>query len=168
MAIDRQPAARADSSAAGRSTLTLGRLKGRFVVRVSSVAAGCLAALALFGAGGCVGNRAASGLGRRYYGTWENVDPRYFNWWVIDARGALNYGIALDGGKCGARRATVAAANSIVVGFGNSGNVTLRLAEGDLLLFQMDRSFALHKRVDASSICRRPDGSYFEGAPSAP
>ena len=105
-------------------------------------------------------------LAPRYYGIWVNVIPSYHNWWQISASGAVNYGVALDGGKCAPRLATVRGANQIDVTFGNSGNVYLRLGEGDLLLFEGDSShFSLHKRVEASDICRKSDGSYFEGAP---
>jgi hypothetical protein len=118
---------------------------------------------------GCATTKPASvKLARRYYGTWENVNPRYFNWWVIGARGAENYGIALDGGKCGARAAIVTSSTSIEVPFGNSGADTLHVVEGDFLLFMSPHGFALHKRVSPSAICRKANGSYFEGAPSAP
>jgi hypothetical protein len=69
-------------------------------------------------------------LARRYYGTWHNVNAAFFNWWVINAAGAVNYGIALDSVKCGARSATILASNKIDVPFGNKATVTLHLVEG--------------------------------------
>jgi hypothetical protein len=116
---------------------------------------------------GCVAtNSRQTALAPRYYGVWVNVIPSYHNWWQISASGAVNYGIALDGGKCAPRSATVLATNRIDVTFGNSGILYLRLAEGDLLLFEADAShFSLHRRVQASDICRKSDGTYFEGAP---
>jgi hypothetical protein len=105
-------------------------------------------------------------LAPRYYGVWVNVIPSNYNWWQISAAGAVGYGIALDGGKCGGRSATVLGPNRIDVAFGNSDTVYLRLAEGDLLLFEAGPAkFALHRRVEAANICRRSDGTYFEGAP---
>ena len=130
----------------------------------------CLALLALIGASaGCVEARYTTPvLARRYYGTWENIVPRYLNWWVISASGAVSYGIASESGRCVRSSAIVKAADAFDVTSGNSGRVTLRAVEGgQLLLFQGDRGFALHRRVDASHICRKSDGTYREGAPSA-
>jgi len=105
-------------------------------------------------------------LAPRYYGVWVNVIAANYNWWQIDAAGAVNYGIALDGGKCAGRAATVLSSNRIDVAFGNSGVVYLRLAEGDLLLFEAGPAkVSLHRRVEAANICRKSDGTYFEGAP---
>jgi hypothetical protein len=105
-------------------------------------------------------------LAPRYYGVWVNVVPSYHNWWQISEAGAINYGIALDGGKCSGRAATVLSANRIDISFGNSGTVYLRLAEGDFLLFEAGpAAFSLHRRVEPSDICRKSDGTYFEGAP---
>jgi hypothetical protein len=116
---------------------------------------------------GCVTTKLQKiALAPRYYGVWVNVVPNYHNWWQISAAGAVNYGIALDGGKCAGRSATVLGANRIDVTFGNSGNIYLRLAEGGLLLFEAGPSqFSLHRRAEATDICRQSDGTYFEGAP---
>jgi hypothetical protein len=107
-------------------------------------------------------------LARRYYGVWRNMGPQYLSWWVIDASGAHNFGLAAKDGTCSGDTVTaVITPNQIDVKSGNSGLVTLRLAEGDLLLFQGERGVALHKRVNRADICRRPDGTYLEGAPYA-
>jgi hypothetical protein len=115
---------------------------------------------------GCAANRTREPvLASRYYGAWTNLEPRYYNWWVISAAGVVNYGIALDGGKCGGRSVTVLSSDQIDIQPPNGGTATLRVAEGNLLLLLVDDHFAVHKRVKPSDICRKPDGSYFEGAP---
>lgn len=124
----------------------------------------------LGGVAGCASHKSTMpALAPRYYGTWKNVDPRYFNWWQIDAHGVINYGTGFDAGKCTANSVSIIAPNQIDVNFGNTGRAILRTVEGgDLLLFQGDRGLALHKRVDVADICRKSDGTYFDGAPSKP
>jgi hypothetical protein len=126
-----------------------------------------LYALALLLLVGCAATKPQEiALAPRYYGVWVNANPNYYNWWQISAAGAVNYGVALDGGKCTGRSATVLGANRIDIEFGNSGTAYLRLAEGDLLLFEAGPTkYSLHRRVEASNICRKSDGEYFEGAP---
>ncbi len=99
------------------------------------------------------------------YGAWANANGNFFNWWEISAVGAVNYGIALDQGKCGARRATVLGTDRLEIPFGNAAIVHLSLGASDLLVFEGDRGRAVHKRVAPTDICRKPDGTYFEGAP---
>ena len=140
-----------------------------YFIGVRLLALGSLISLLI----GCVSGRprdvpGVPTLAPRYYGTWQNIDPHYLNWWVIGADGAVNYGLASNDGKCVRDAVIVTASNQIDVRFGNSGQATLRLAEGDLLLFQAERGVALHKRVDASSVCRKPDGTYLDGAPYKP
>jgi hypothetical protein len=107
-----------------------------------------------------------STLAPRYFGVWVNVNPSDNNWWQIGPAGVVNYGVALDDGKCTGRAATVLAANRLNINFGNSATVYLRLAEGDLLLFEAGPAqFSLQRRGQATDICRRPDGTYFDGAP---
>jgi hypothetical protein len=103
-------------------------------------------------------------LARRYYGAWQNIDSRYLNWWVIGANGAVGYGLDSEG-KCGTGPVLVTGPDQIDVKFGNSGVATLRLAEDGLLIFQIERGFAVYRRVDATSICRKPDGTYLERPP---
>jgi hypothetical protein len=126
-----------------------------------------LCALALLLLVGCTATKSQEiALAPRYYGVWVNVNPTYHNWWQISAAGAVNYGVALDGGICAGRSATVLGANRIDITFGNSDTVYLRLAEDDRLLFEAGPTkFLLHRRVEASNICRKSDGVYFEGAP---
>jgi hypothetical protein len=124
---------------------------------------------------GCVSTKSdvrhsgGSILASRYYGVWKNVGPQYLNWWVIDASGAHTFGITANSeGRCSADIVTVVVApNQIDVKSGDSGLVTLRVVEGDLLMFQGERDVALHKRVNREDICRGPDGTYLEGAPYA-
>jgi hypothetical protein len=96
---------------------------------------------------------------------WTNLYAGYFNWWEIDAAGVINYGIALDAGKCGARRAVVLGPDSIDVPFGNSGTAKMHIISGDLLILEGTGGRAAHKRVNRQNICQRADGSYFVGAP---
>jgi hypothetical protein len=115
---------------------------------------------------GCASNRSHTPvLAPAFYGTWTNVNPRYYNWWVISASGAVAYGIALNRGKCGAYSATVVDPEHINVTFGNSGKVHLRISDNGLLVFENVSATAYHKRVEPESICERADGGYFEFAP---
>jgi hypothetical protein len=100
----------------------------------------------------------------KFYGTWVNTNPRYFNWWNIQADRVVNYGIALDNGKCSANAAIIMGTDKIDVTWGNSGTVQLAMA-GEELVFQAPGISAHHKRSSHEAICRRPDGSYFENAP---
>ncbi len=104
-------------------------------------------------------------LSPRFYGVWTNVVASYYNWWKLGPDGAVNYGIALDLGKCGARSAVVIAPDQLNVPFGNGGTVRLLLSDSGYLVFQGDRGRAVLRRVDAQDICRNSDGSYFDGAP---
>jgi hypothetical protein len=105
-----------------------------------------------------------SHIDSRFYGTWANANPRYFNWWDIQADRVINYGIALDNGKCGANVATIIGDNAVDIPFGTSGTVQLTMV-GEELVFQAPGVYARHKRSSPEAICRRPDGSYFENAP---
>jgi len=100
-----------------------------------------------------------------FYGVWTNVNQNMYNWWEIDPSGAINYGIARYPGKCGGSSATVLAADRLEIPFGDAATVRLSISEDGLLVFDAYRVHALHKRVVPSDICRRSDGSYFEGAP---
>lgn len=106
----------------------------------------------------------APALDPSFYGIWTNANASYYNWWDISAKGAVNYGIALDAGTCVGRSAVVLALDRIDIPFGNSGSVQLRLSASGFLVFEADRGRALHKPVEASDICRKPDGTYFVGA----
>lgn len=115
---------------------------------------------------GCVTHRPkAPILSPSFYGVWTNVNPNFYNWWEISAAGAVNYGIALDQGKCAGKSAIVLGSDQLDVPFGNAGTVHLSLSESGYLVFEAGRGRALHKRVTLTDICRRPDGTYFEGAP---
>jgi hypothetical protein len=116
-------------------------------------------------------------LASRYYGTWAVDSPRYPSWWwIIDSRvGATGYVYKKDG-TCGSGHAMVLGPDRIdVLSLDTSGNETrnvyrLHLAEGDLLLcWDEDEAWgAIYRRVTPSDICKRADGTYAEGAPSAP
>ena len=67
--------------------------------------------------------------------------------------------------QSGGSAATVLAADRLEIPFGNAATVRLSISEDGLLVFDAYRVHALHKRVVPSDICRRSDGSYFEGAP---
>ena len=110
----------------------------------------------------------------RYYGTWANANSHYHNWWAIDANGAVSYGSTQDG-KCESGRAVILGPDLILIDFGDGirGTFNLRLAGGEFLLFVSedalrasgDPHITVSKRVDASAVCRKPDGTYSEGAP---
>jgi hypothetical protein len=104
-------------------------------------------------------------IAKQFLGTWENVDPRFHNWWEISRGKVVNYGIALNHGKCVGHEATILNAKQIQVAFGNSGRPHLRLQDG-YLLFEEGKSRAAHKRVPPQDICRNGD-RYFDGAPYA-
>jgi hypothetical protein len=99
-----------------------------------------------------------------FVGVWENVVPEYHNWWVIEPNRVVNYGIALSRGKCSGDEATIVGPNKIEVTFGNSGSVEMSKSDG-LLLFSTSTGVAGHRRVQKSDICRKSDGTYYEGAP---
>jgi hypothetical protein len=99
-----------------------------------------------------------------FVGVWVNVVPEYHNWWVIEPDRVVNYGIALSKGKCSGDEATITGPNKIDVTFGNSGPVEMSISNG-LLLFTSPDGVAGHRRVEKLDICRKSDGTYFEGAP---
>jgi hypothetical protein len=114
-------------------------------------------------------------LASRYYGIWTVYSPIYPFWWVIDSKeGAVGYVYKKDG-TCGAGHAMVLGQDRIdVLSLDNAGNETrqiysLHRAEGDLLLFwgEDEPSGAVYRRVTASDICKRADGTYAKWAPSA-
>ncbi len=107
---------------------------------------------------------AAPQLGETFLGVWTNVVSQYFNWWVIEKDRATNYGITLAGGRCSASEASVIGQRQIDVPFGNAGPVEMKISD-QLLMFETPRGVARHRRVDKSDICRKPDGTYFKGAP---
>jgi hypothetical protein len=104
--------------------------------------------LAVMICGGCASNKhITTGISPSFYGVWTNLYAGNFNWWEIDASGVVNYGIALDAGNCGARRAVVLGPDSINVPLGNSGTAKLRIS-GDLLILEGTGGRAAHKRVN--------------------
>ena len=111
-------------------------------------------------------SRGALRIAPRFYGTWTNVDARYYNWWEISAKRVINYGIALDGGKCAGREATIVASDTITVPFGNSGTVHMDIVDNQLIFTSL-RGVGRHRRVSRESICQRGDGTYFDAAPYA-
>jgi len=114
--------------------------------------------------GGCAISKRTTSIGSQFYGIWENIDPRYFNWWEISATRVVNYGIALREGKCRSDDAEIIAADVLNVPFGNAGTVHLGIIDNKLI-FVSPKGVAQHKRVQPEAICRRPDGTYFDGAP---
>lgn len=115
---------------------------------------------------GCVTHKPkAPTLSPRFYGVWTNVNPNFHNWWKISAAGAVNYGIALDQGRCGGRSAIVLGSDQLNVPFGNAATVHLSLNASGYLVFEARHVHAFHKRVTITDICRKPDGTYFDGAP---
>ncbi|HEX5206259.1 MAG TPA: hypothetical protein VFW10_00510 [Steroidobacteraceae bacterium] len=48
---------------------------------------------------GCVTTPVAKvSLGHEFVGVWTNINPNFYNWWVITPGHIVNYG--LDGDKC--------------------------------------------------------------------
>jgi hypothetical protein len=131
---------------------------------MARAAMGLLTAVVLVG---CATNKAKTPvLSSSFYGVWTNVNPNVFNWWVISAIGAVNYGIALNQGKCGGQSAVVLGPNQIYAPpLGSADTAHLRLSESGFLVFEGAHGRALHKRVAPTDICRKSDGTYFDGAP---
>lgn len=100
----------------------------------------------------------------RFYGIWHNVDARYYNWWEITAGRVVNYGIALDDGKCSGHEVGIIAEDALDVPFGNASAVHIGIINGELI-FVSSHGAAVHKRVSRETICQRDDGTYFDGAP---
>jgi hypothetical protein len=100
----------------------------------------------------------------QFYGVWHNIDARYYNWWEITAGRVINYGVALDNGKCGGREAVIVAEDTLDVPFGNAGAVHLGIINNELI-FVSSHWAAVHERVSRETICQRADGTYFDGAP---
>jgi hypothetical protein len=128
---------------------------------------GILAACALTLCACATTNPSKPALAARYNGVWVNANPRYpNNFWVIAAGEAVSYGIGQDG-KCERIAAVILGPARIDVQSGRRGIGSLRLAEGGLLIFVGDDavSGAIYRQADASSVCRRSDGTYADGAP---
>lgn len=140
------------------------KLSRRLAHTTTLLAVSTLAVLTI----GCVSTKPkAPVLDPSFYGVWTNVNANYYNWWVISAAGAVNYGIALDAGKCVGHTAVTLGPDRIEVPFGNSDAVRLRLEASGLLAFEGSRGRALHKHVESNDVCRKADGTYFAGAPLA-
>jgi hypothetical protein len=106
------------------------------------------------------------GIDPQFHGIWTNVNPDFFNWWEITSTLVVGYGIALENGKCSSNQAQILSENRIDVSFGNAAIVEMRILD-EQLLFVADPATAYHKRVPREDICRKSDGTYFEGAPYA-
>jgi hypothetical protein len=124
----------------------------------------CAALLAL--AGCATSPRTEVRIAPRFYGILANVNERNYNWWEISAKRVVNYGVALDNGKCGAYNATIIAGDAIDVPFGNAGVVHMGIIDNELF-FVAPHGVARHKRVSAAAICQLADGTYFDRAPYA-
>jgi len=124
-----------------------------------------LALLTLFGY--CATPVSAQTIAPEFHGFWANVDARNSNWWEIASDRVVNYGGGFKDGKCRAAQATIVSTDRIAIRFGNKSVVQMRTV-GDQLLFDGDIGTAYHRQVERTEICRRADGTYFEGAPYQP
>ena len=115
----------------------------------------------------CAAPEGKPAVSAEFHGVWTNVDPRAANWWEISAERVVGYGGLLAEGKCRRAEAAILAPNLIDIRFGNAGTVLLR-ATRDRLLFEGARGTASHRRATRAAICRKADGSYFDGAPYRP
>ena len=99
----------------------------------------------------------------RFYGSWANTNTQVSNWMIISTAGVLPYGFAAAG-TCETYHATTVAPNEFKA---PETTVHMRRAEELLLMVSDDwQTVALLKRVDASAVCRNPDGTYAQGAPN--
>jgi hypothetical protein len=113
---------------------------------------------------GCAAPVSAQTIAPEFHGFWANVDARNSNWWEIASDRVVNYGGGFKDGKCRAAAAAIVSTDRIEIQFGNKSTVQMRTL-GDRLLFDGDIGTAYHRQVARSEICRRADGTYFEGAP---
>jgi hypothetical protein len=128
--------------------------------RIQAVLAAVLLTVA-----GCAGpNHRSVRIAPQFRGVWHNVDPRNYNWWEITAGRVVNYGIALDNGKCGSREAVIVAEDAFDVPFGNAASAHIGIINSELILVS-SHGAAVHERVSRETICQRADGTYFDGAP---
>jgi hypothetical protein len=105
-------------------------------------------------------------LSPQFYGVWVNVGRQAHNWWEISSTDVVLYGVD-SAGRCDSTHAVVVDSEEAEVRFGTTTAGSLHL-QGDLLMFMTEAGqVALHQRADATAICRKPDGTYAEGAPNA-
>jgi len=137
------------------------------LVRLSLQAAVRAASVSIIGfVAACASGRhtAPAPLSPEFQGVWANIGPQAHNWWDISATQVVMYGFG-NTGACESMHGEVVDPESAEVRFGTTATGTLH-RQGDLLLFVTDAgNLGLHQRVEPASICRKPDGSYAEGAP---
>ena len=134
-------------------------------VRTSRRACGAalLGSIPLLAIAGCVATPVGKvSLGQEFVGVWTNINPNFYNWWVITPGHIINYG--LDGNKCVRYEAKILSKTQIDVRFGNASRATLRIEGGALIFDLPSGARAIHVRSDPKAICRN-GSSYFEGAP---
>jgi hypothetical protein len=133
------------------------------VVRAASVLVAAAAAVA------CTSTRHPApppALSPQFHGVWVNVGRQARNWWEISSTDVILYGID-SAGRCESTHAVVVDAEDAEIRIGTTTAGSLHL-QGDLLMFMTDSGqVGLHQRVDATAICRKPDGTYAEDAPHA-
>jgi len=117
----------------------------------------------------CTGARhpaPAPTLAPQFYGVWANAGAQAHTWWQISATQIVMYGFDKSA-HCASMQGVVVDPESAEVRFDTGTTGTFHL-QGDLLVFMTDAGHVgLHQRADPASICRKPDGSYAEGAPQA-
>ena len=122
-----------------------------------------VAMLSLILASSCATQKETARLSDDFVGYWMNQHLGYQNWWEIGPMRVLNYGVALDKGRCTGREAKIIGRDRLEVDFGNKGEVRLQIKDGKLL-FTSARGVAVHIRVPPNTICSY-GGAHFEGAP---
>jgi hypothetical protein len=103
-------------------------------------------------------------LSSQFFGVWVNTGHQARNWWEISSTDVILYGID-SAGRCESTNAVVVDAEDAQVRIGTTTAGSLHL-QGDLLMFMTDAGqVGLSQRTDATTICRKPDGTYAEDAP---
>lgn len=138
------------------------RKSTRAVIAGASALLGGLAAA-------CVGTQHAAHppeLSSEFNGAWANAGPQAHDWWEISNSEVVIYRVD-NAGRCESATGVVLDPEQAEVRFGTTDTATLH-RQGDLLFVTSDGQVGINQRVEPTTICRKPDGTYAEGAPHAP